>query len=245
MMTIEERFYNTCLMYSSIVVEIVLAITVLIAYKRKKYFNMPLTIFFYYLVAMLGTLLLMSLVTWASSTYQDYWAPILKRLGIDNTNFFAILGYCNTFILLGLYFSKVFPEVRFRAYILPLSWVLLAIASIDYFFVTGYNQYSSFSQTLVGFYILLMPMAHLWYLYRTSNKVPLNRNPYFWISMGLVLPSILSTWLELYGSKLYVANFILFCQVSFCSTFFYCAGQFLITVGFYYARYVQYLPQTI
>jgi hypothetical protein len=241
-MTKEELFYNDLLLDCGIVIEIILAAVILVGYQKRRYFNVALRFMFYYLVVGFIILILLSCFSWVTKANPVFWQPILDYLKIQDTTFFALFAYINSFILLGLYYTQAVPMVTFRAYIKPLSWLLLAITSIDYFFVTGYNNYSSFSQTVLAFYILLLPMAHLWYLYRAGNKVPLNRNPYFWIAMGLVLPSILTIWLELYGAKLLAVNFILFCQVSIGNVLFYCIGQLLIAVGFYYARYVQYLP---
>lgn len=182
-------------------------------------------------------------LSWISSTYLNLWLSIADFLNIDSTNFLSIFAYVNHFIILGFYFYEVIQNRQMAKLILYVSWILMIIVTYDYFFITGHNNYSSFSQTLLSFYGLLMALLHLKYLYAENNKVPLNKNPYFWISMGLLFPNIMTIWLELFGSYLQEADFILYCQVSICYIVFYCIGMLLIARGFYFSRYAKYLPR--
>jgi hypothetical protein len=185
----------------------------------------------------------MQLFSWATLHYYDFWQPILERYEIDSTNPFSIFAYINCFPLYGIYFSRTIPNPKLKKPILYGSYFLMGITSIDYFFVTGYNNFSSFSQTILVFYALILPCVHLWYIYREESKVVLNRNPYFWIAFGIILPNVMSIWSNIYGSRLYEADFVLFCQVSIADILFYGIGMLLIARGFYFAYYAQYLPQ--
>ncbi len=235
-----ESFYNEALFRSGQYSLFFIVFTIIIGLKQRTYWNIQFKTIFFYLVFDFLIVISMQLMGWLTNHNGNYWQPFFESLNINNTNCFAILSYFHILIL-GVYFSTAIPSKKAKIYTKYLSIFLFLIIAFDYFFFTGYNNYSSFSQTILAIYGLILPSIHLWYIYRDDSKVALNKNPYFWISLGLLLPNIMTLWLELFGSTLYDEDFILFCQVSIGNSVFYCISMMLIARGFYFARYAKYL----
>lgn len=210
---------------------------------KYKNFNISLRIFYFFVIAEFLNVLLIRLFSWATLKYIDFWQPFLVQFQIDSTNFFILFSYLSRFGILGYYFIITTKLVSKYALLKFFPLILLIVAFFDFFFITGYNNNSVLGQTLLDFYVIFFTLIQLWYIYRENSKVLLNRNPYFWINMGLLFPSVFSIWLSIFGTNLYEQDFILYCQVSIISIIFYCIGMLLIARGFYFARYAQYLPQ--
>lgn len=238
-----EEEYNNILINFGLYSLFFIIIPIIFGIKKYRTLNKALVYILLFIVFEAIIELFLQGLIWISSTYLNLWLSIADLLNIDSTNFLSIFAYTNRFIILGFYFYEVLQNRQKAKLVLYASWLLMTIVTYDYFFITGHNNYSSFSQALLSFYGLLMALLHLKYLYTENNKVPLNKNPYFWISMGLLFPNIMTIWLELFGSYLQEADFILYCQVSICYIVFYCIGMLLIARGFYFSRYAKYLPR--
>ena len=76
-----------------------------------------------------------------------------------------------------------------------------------------------------------------------ESKVPLVKNTYFWISLGLIIPNLIGLFLHFTGKKIETTDKVLFVKLNMVHDLFQIVGFILIAVGFYYARYTKYLPQ--
>jgi hypothetical protein len=233
--------YEIYLLYAGIL-SLILSIGAVIYGIRKKAYSIEknISLVFYNTLITMFSLLFMNYFTFMSNMFPAYLTPFTEFWGIENTNFMAITGYLSYYLLLGWYFSNVIQYFD-KSYIRVLSITLLAFSIYDYFWITGYNNYSSISQTVLVFYCCFLSLLLLRYVFRIFNKVPLNRNPHFWIGLGILIPNIGSTWLEFFGSWLYEKDYPIFCLVSIVSTILFNIGLFFICRGFYYGRNAQYI----
>ena len=115
------------------------------------------------------------------------------------------------------------------------------MALINYLFIEGYLVYGVFNPTADAVFAFALPLIYLGYLYRLDTMVPLSKNPYFWISLGLVVPNLISLIFHFVGNKLLETDFILFAKLTIAKNGITVIGHILIAIGFYYARYVNFL----
>ena len=242
-MNLEELYYNDLLVKGGFFAMLFLAVPLFVAFRKYRYFDKSLRFLVYFLLIDLLILFLVQLFSWMTLTYESYWSPILQQYGIGSTNIFSILSYINRFLILRCYFVYSFKIFTASQILKFIPFVLLSIVFIDFFFITGIDNMSAFSQSVQTFYVIFFVAIQLWYVYKDTSKVMLNRNPYFWISMGLFFPSLLSVWSSIFANNLYEQDFVLFCQISLVECIIYCTGLFLISVGFYYGRNVKYLDK--
>jgi hypothetical protein len=122
--------------------------------------------------------------------------------------------------------------------------LLLVVASlIDYFFITGFREYSFFQATTSAIFCFSLPLIHLWYVFKTDSDLSILKNTYFWFDVGLLIPNVIGLFLHFTGSKLYVTDVVLYFKLSIVKYYFVMLSQVLICIGFYYARYTKYLPE--
>ena len=237
----EIIYYNNILALLPYIASFFCLLPIIIGFYNKKIIVNELIIILKYLKFSLLIMFVLIIYNYVTANYFIDCEPTLSWLKVTSSNFFSIFSFFTTFYFFSQFFSQLIPNSKLKKLILYGSWILFLITFIDYFWFTGYDNYSSVSQCIMAFYGLILPATHLWYIYREDSKVPLNRNPYFWIALGLMLPNTMTIWLELYGTRLYEADFALFCQVNIGNIVFYCIGMLLIARGFYFARYAQYL----
>ncbi len=217
-------------------------IPILFALRRRKYLNKPLRIFLGYCISNTSINLLHQVFMWATGYFRAFFVPLLNKYHLTDTNFMGILAYANNFAFLGWYFYTVMPHEKTAKGIRWLSSGLFIAAIIDYLFIGDFRDYGVFTPAASATFCFVLPAIHLWFLYREDGKVPLSKNPYFWIAMGLFLPHLAGFFLYLMGDSIYKEDFPLFVKISIGKISLSIIGQVLLAIGFYYARYSKFLP---
>jgi hypothetical protein len=207
-----------------------------------KYLNRPLKIFLWYCIAKLFVNLLHQGFIWATGYFRDIAVPLLNKYNITDTSFMGIFAYLTNFAFLGWYFYKVIPHEKIAQGVRWLSTGLFVFAIIDYLFIENFRYYGVFNPTASAIFCFLLPLIHLWFLYREDSRVPLSKNPYFWIGMGLLMPNLVGCFLHFTGNALNIEDFPLFAKISIGKMFLDMIGQIFLAIGFNYARYSQFLP---
>ncbi len=220
----------------------VMLIPITFALYNKKHLNKPLKIFLWYCIASFLVNLIHQAFIWAVNNYQDIFVPLLNKWQIKDTNFMGILAFTTNFAFLGWYFYTVMPHEKTAKGIRWLSSSLFIAAIIDYLFIGDFRDLGVFTPAASAIFCFVLPAIHLWFLYRDDAKVPLSKNPYFWIAMGLFLPHLASFFLYFMGDTIHKEDFSLFVKISIGKISLSMIGQVLLAVGFYYARYSKFLP---
>ena len=114
----------------------------------------PLKLFLYYIIAELFVAIILQLFIWAVDNYTDFLLPFLQQFKIGNTNFIGIFAYLNHFILLGLFYCCIFKNNLIVKWIRIISLLLIFISLFDYFFITGFREYSFIQATLSAIFCL-------------------------------------------------------------------------------------------
>ncbi len=237
-MDVEQLFK----IYSKIVIAIMI-VPIIVALPFIKKFNHPLRLFRYYLTGFFLVALLSQIFIWATGAFIGFFKPILVKWAINNTNFISIIAYLVNFSLLGWYFSAVFRSQKIQQSIKILSLSLILFAIVDNFFIHNWRDYNSNVATLSAVFCMVLPLFHLGFVYRTMTEIPIAKNPYFWIDLGLLVPNVLGLFLHFVGAKLFETDKPLYFQVSMAKYYFVTLSQFFFAYSFYLARYTKYLPE--
>ena len=237
-----EIYWNDILMYSGRITTLFYFVPIISALLFAKYLNRPLKIFLLYSI----TTLLINFIEigfiWATGAYTEVLLPYLEYWEIRNTFFLQILDYIKNFLFLGLFFSLVIPLDSIKIYFLRLGQILTIIALINYFFFVGYKEQGILNPSMNAIFIVIIPLIYMWKSQRISLRIPLKKNPYLWISLGLIIPNLLNLFLFFSGDYLSKLDFILFIKFSLLKNCFIVLGQILIAIGFahsYYARFIK------
>lgn len=244
-MSATEQLYNLYLITSAHIVTVFTMLPILIAIWKWKYLNKPLKVFFIYCVLTLGLNLFEIFLIWASgySSFKVYILQCLKYFKITNTNFLFIFYSTKNFIYLGLFFTLILKNHINISWLKPLVVILVISTWINYLFIEGYKVYSTFNHTVDTIFCFALPLYFLWFIFNENPKVPIVKNPYFWIGLGLISTAIIAFYLYLTGDKIRSTDKVLFFKLAIIKNIIIMIEQVLEAIGFYYARYTKYLPE--
>jgi hypothetical protein len=241
-MTPLEKEYNDILIHFGQLTTVATYLPLVVAIFRIKYFNKALWVFFAYIVATVFTNSLEQIVIWAVGAYPKLLVPYLNKFGIENTLFLGIFSILKNLLFLG-WFYKLLLKDTLGKYIGYLSVFLAIFALIDYLFITGYKVSGVLMPTVVGFFVVLVPMTYLWFLYRRDNRISIYKIPYFWFSIALVVAHLLGLLFYFMGEKVYKTDFVLFVKISVLRNTITIIRSIVFSYGFWMTKYVRFLPK--
>lgn len=239
-MTLEQQ-YNLYLFYSSVFSSALMTLPVIVAFVNRKSLNKVLKIFFWYCMVALLVAAMHILFIWATSTYFEYWKNLLYKYQIGDTNFMSILSYLNTYLILGYYFSEEIYNKKYQKLILSLCGAIAVIGVIDYLFITGFRNYGYFNPIATSSLAIVFSLISLRAIFQKDTLVPIVKNTYFWLALGILVPNVIGLFLRLAGNSIYGEDFILYCKVSMLKDIFFDIAQILILIGFYRLKFVKYI----
>jgi hypothetical protein len=199
--------------------------------------NELLKIFWGYLATRFFLNLMMEVFIWGVVNYHDFWKPILTLYKIENTLFFNILFYLSNYIFLGIFYRKLMNKKIYQI-CLKILIPLICIASVVIFIlIDGYQNFGSVGPFMNGIYICALPIIYLWYLFIEQRKdISVYKNPYFWISIGLLIPHGIDLLFLLIANNLYNENFVLYCKSHIARNCFEIIAQLLFAMAFYFSH---------
>jgi hypothetical protein len=242
-----ELYYHQLLMNSGLITGLLTIIPILFAIFYWKYPNKHLKFFFTYLVIRLSFNILVELFIWSSGSkvhYYTFWKPYLDYWKIDNTLFTTILFRLDTFIFLGLCYFAILPNDFLRKHKGLLVSALSIISIIIYVFVDGYHSDGFVNSVLESIFIIWISFSYLRHLYQSNLSISIQNHPFFWISIGLLFPSLISLIFQFIIDKLLASDFVLYCKAHIVSNVFEVIGQGFYVVGFTKAKYLRFLERS-
>jgi hypothetical protein len=219
---------------------IVQFVPVIFGFIYRRQLDRPLRVFWYYSIVGLLAELLIQLFIW-DVNHTQYSMPMVKWLGVTDTNFTNILSQLNTFGLMGWFFYLALGDHALAKPVKYLSIFLFFGALINYLFIEGYKAFGVFNPTADAVFSFSIPLLLMWTLYQTESKVALNRNPYFWIYLRLIVPNLLGLFLYFTGDYLHRNDYPLYVNVVVVSNVFYLVGFCFAAYGFYLSKNVRFL----
>lgn len=211
--------------------------------KHLKVLNKPLKIFYYFLIAHVIVAVGEQVVFYLMNNKPYIIQPVLTFFSLKTFNFYEIFFIIKDFSLLGYFFYLLLLPRPKAKWVLWTSYSLLAAILINFFFIEGPDAYGSFNSTSLAIFNFVLPIIYMWILYHTDSKVPLNRNPYFWLNIGLIIPNLLGLFLYFAGDKISNTDYLLFIKIMIGRSIIEMISQILFTIGFSYGRYAQFLRQ--
>jgi hypothetical protein len=236
----EIIFYNDLLIFYGRIALSTLIIPIIMGLWQGRVMNRPLRFFLFYLASGLTIALLEQLFIWSTTKYYPTLKPYLDYWKIEDTNFYQILYYLKNFALLGWFYSLLLPN-SVSIWVKRVSIFLLFAALINYLFIEGYLVFGVFNPIADAVFCFVLPLIYLGFLYQKDSIVPLSKNPYFWISLGMVVPNLLNLIFQFIGNQLLETDFILFAKLTIGKNGITVIGHILLAIGFYYARYVKFM----
>lgn len=235
-----EDFYNGLLILTARINISIMLLPIVVAIFIRKEFNKPLHIFLIYCLVTLAINLLEQAFIWGVTKYYEQCKTYLVYWNIGDTNFLQILYYLKDFIFLGWFYSLLVP----KQYNISIKWIaalLSLVATINYLFIEGYNVYGTFNPAADAIFSFALPAFYLWFMYRENLSFPIKKNPYFWISFGLIFTNLIGLFLYLVGDTIYGDDFILFAKISIGRNIFDMISQMLLAIGFWHSPYAKYV----
>ncbi len=239
-MTDAEYLCNDLLISFGRATILAMIIPIIAAIIYRKHLNKELKIFLGFCIAALFVNLLESSYIAAVNNYTSFFEKWLAFTD-GTTNFFYILYQLKSFIFLGWFYSVLLVGHRYGRWIKILSIFLCLATIVSYIIEKGWRNYGVFGPTADAIFLFVIPLFYLWYLYRINLAVPILKNPYFWISLGLAVPNLIGLFLFFTGDAIYGSDFCLFVRFSIAKNVFLIISQILLFIGFSRARYAKYI----
>lgn len=182
-----------------------------------------------------------------SAKYQFVYTlgPYLeKNFGIVGFEFTSPISYFIKFIFIGLFLKDSLQSKQWKLFFQYFIGVLVIFELIQVFIFKSYQGYNSLSSTVKNFYILFGACLLLYRIYSYPNvSLSLNKNPYFWICLGLILPALAELFLEFVFTKLYQTDPSSFYRLYLVRNASQMVGFTLLIVGVWQAKYLRFLPK--
>jgi hypothetical protein len=170
--------------------------------------------------------------------------PIIKFWGLKDMNFLAPLSYLIKFIFLSLFFRDLFQNPLKKRFFQYLMYALVLFELVMVFVFKSYQGYDSLSSTVKNVFILGSTGLFMYKLYRAdSHGITLYKNPYFWLTLGLMLPALAEIFLEFIFTKLYQTDLLSFYKLYLVRNASQIVGFTLLIVGVWQAKYLRFLPK--
>jgi hypothetical protein len=221
----------------------------LMAWQKRKFIESSPVI---WLMKMIGYLSILAVTEWGllefilrkSFAYFGKISPILKALEIQDTSFIGSFSYFLKFIFLSLFFRDLFQDPLKKRFFQYLMYALVVFELVQVFVFKSYQGYDSLSSTVKNVFILGGTGLFMYKLYRAdSHGISLYKNPYFWLTLGLMLPALAEIFLEFIFTKLYQTDLLGFYKLYLVRNASQIVGFTLLIVGVWQAKYLRFLPK--
>lgn len=240
-----EKIFNNYLILSGQIEIIFIIVPITLGIIKWKLHSKALRILWWYCVVTLllnvGEQVFILLVR--NKNFQPYILPTLLKYEIKNTSFLSILYFTKNFILLSWFYIELLKKDFNLSWVKYVIVILLIGLWTNHLFIEGFKGYGVINRSFDAIFCFCLPLLYSHFLFKDTNLVPLRKNPYFWINIGLISTALLAFYLFLAGNKIKATDNILFFKLAILKNIIAMIEQLLITVGFYYARYTKYLLQ--
>jgi hypothetical protein len=215
-------------------------IPIAMAIYRWNHLNKALMLFFMYKVLSLLLNLGEQFFIWYATKYYPSVEPYLTYFGIQDTSFIGILYHVIAFIYLGRFYKTLVGNTAGRI-ILWVAYLLLSTSVINYCFIEGYRVYGKFNPGASAIFIFGTAVYYLYQMFRSNLSLPVRRNPYFWLSLGVIVPNLLGVFFFLIGDAVHQEDYSLFTALSSFKNGFLIIGQILMGIGFWHAPFAKFV----
>lgn len=233
-----EELYQFFRLFGKITIGTLL-IPISIAFWYYRVLLRPLKFFLTFLVTIFCLEMLVQFFIWYATYYYEQIKDILIYWNISDTNFLGIFFHLASIYFLGNFYRLIIEE-KIRKKILLVTYGLMIAIIINYLFIEGYNTYGVFAPNVVNVFLICLSVLHL-YLVSSQSTFPVKRNPYYWISVAILISNLAGIMLNFIGDVTYEENYALFIVMTTGNNFFSIIRYLLFGIAFYHASYAKYL----
>lgn len=234
------KICNNQLLLSGKIAIYTMVIPLIVAMIKWRSLNRILRFFFLYCLATLILNLVDLGYVYAVNNYTPFFKHWLEITDYS-LNFLAILHQLKSFLLLGFFFSLLLANKNYGKGLWQLSLAISLVAVIAYIVEQGWRNYGVVGPTMLAFFLFATPFFYLWYLSRNSLSLPFPKNPYFLISLGLILPNLIGLILFFIGDSLRENDFCVFARFSIAKNCFVVLELLLFSLAFIRARFANFV----
>jgi len=215
------------------------------AYIKKRFINKPLLIFCQYVAFTIIISWIIFGFFWGFQFYSYYIfiLPFITYFKIEDTAFLFVLYYLNNTLMLGRLYKAIIGNARYSR---MLTWVIFLVFVLEiliYIFIDGYNKPGKLNVIVDALFCSGVPLTYIWIWNHRGNNagLPLKRNVYFLISLGLVVQNVLALFYFFVMEKLYQTDpNLYYLSTSIKSVVqIFAIGLFMFAI--YQSRYVRFL----
>jgi hypothetical protein len=215
-------------------------IVILCGLIRFKALNYSLKIFLTYLFLTFIYNGIEQLFLWSVNAHTEKWLPILNKFKITDTNFLALYGRLIDIAILAPFYIFILEFKRKKMWILG-AICLFIFCIVIAIYVDGWRNYGTINSLINRSLLILLPLTYLWKLIKKTQQLSFWKNPYFLISLGILIPNLFSIIMSFIGNKLASTDYVLFIKVSLFRLFVSFFGQLLFIRAFLYAKLAKFL----
>lgn len=171
--------------------------------------------------------------------------PLLQKYKIEDMTFIYPINYIIRFAFLSLFFRDILKKASWKQTFGYLFWILIAYELLQIVIFKSYQSgYDSMSSTIKNIIILMGTSLFFAALYRNQGYIiSLQKNAYFWIGLGLMLPSLAELFIELVFETLFQTDLLMFYKVYVARNISQIFGVLLMLIGIYQTKYLRFLPK--
>ena len=239
-MTDAEIICNKTFLFWAEITIYCMLISIIAAFFYRKQLNDSLRLFWVYCIINFLINLAELLYVYAVNNYTSYFEAWLEVTD-GRLNFLLIFYQLKTFALLGWFYSKTLSGYTSSNWLKTLSFFLCIIAIVIYIINEGWRNYGLFVPAAEAIFLFVIPFLFLWHLFRIDLALPILKNPYFWISLGLIIPNLLSLFLFFTGDTISETDYCFFTRLANTKNGFTIIGQIFIAIGFSKASFTKYV----
>ena len=239
-----ESFLHTIYIAFGKIVTVAILLPIIVALWKRKHLNKALIIFAIYRFLALLFNILEQVFYYIAVQYYESLKPWLDYWQIEDTSFLTILYQLNNFAFLGWFYFLLLPT-KYGIWVKRLAIILFIAALINYLFIEGYQGFGVFNPNATALFTAGIALFYLGYLYRSTLALPLKKNPYFWMSLGLIIPYVIGLFLYFVQDETHQDNYSFFLIMSILKNVFLIVGQICMAIGFWYAQNTKYISKPI
>lgn len=219
---------------------------ILVAFWRRRHLTKVLRIFCLHIALTVIIACIVFGFIWVLQIYDVYMfvMPFLTRIGIEDNAFLFVLYYLNNTLILGWFYKILLANKHSTQKLNGVIVAVLLLEFLIYFFVDGYNKPGQINPVVDAVFCFSLPGYYLWVWYHNEKSVnlPLIKNAYFLISIGLIFQNLIAFLYFCVLQTLYLTDPNLYDIATSIKSCIQILAIFLFGLAIFQAKYTRFLP---
>lgn len=207
--------------------------------------NRPLKLFGVYVFVLFFLHLAEQIHIWIVLKNDPYW-ELMKKLHIKDTNFLNITYRLACFSLVGTFYNTILPEtIRQKITGIRFIFILCLLSVLIYIFIDGYSHFGTINSLMSRWFQIILSLLCIRKISKSGLNQTIWKNSFFLISLGILIPNVVSLFISFLGSGLQQSNFVLYVKVIIFRNIVGFFGDILTVFAFVNYQSVRYFEKKI